>query len=585
MKKRLLALLLLLTLLVSNALPSVAAAANKADKTQATTTKHNEHGTTPFSEITYKKPDFVALDKKLNQLSSLLKKKNQEKKIDKLVEDIDAALTEAVTMLRYLKLIYSKDVTKTDIVAEMNDITTEYYSYLLKYSNVCIQILESSYGDNFKKDMTEEEIEEIYKTQKTLTPEYIKLSSESTRLYAEYVKARNMTIDVNGTAMTLDQIPLSSTLTQEEIVKYSHQLYLSQNEAAGSVYLKLIEVYKQQAKLEGFEDVIDYFYDSYDRDYSKVDVKRFSTYVKETIVPLYFDLYNSFTQDELVLLQSTPSGLKQLDPVFTEYFKAINPQMLEAYQYLLRYDLCDSDISETKEPITYTTYLNSLNQPYIHINSTGSYTDVQAFIHEFGHFYAYYRHGDDLSMNLDIFEIHSQANELLFSPYFSIYGDAYQPIMKYQLLNMLGTIISGCLHDEFQQYVYSHDVTSVKELNEIFFNLESQYGLVDPNSGFTEDMSWIMVPHTFQMPFYYISYAMSAVPALDIYCQSLTDREGAIKSYNKIMYYGTDYSFISTLIRSRVGSPFSERTINEITNTLRNMFGLKVNVTKQAPAA
>ena len=53
-------------------------------------------------------------------------------------------------------------------------------------------------------------------------------------------------------------------------------------------------------------------------------------------------------------------------------------------------------------------------------------------IHEFGHFYEFYTYGDEATAQLDVDEIHSQANELLFLPvYFLI---AYVPLNRKRIL-------------------------------------------------------------------------------------------------------------------------------------------------------
>ncbi len=548
--------------------------------------KKMEHGTTHFDDITYTRPDFSSMEKNLNSIKSLMNKDKQYNKIVNLLDKLDEQLLNATTMGNYLNIMYSKDVTNLELFEEYSSLSVQLSNIQKLYCDVCIELFDSKYGEKIKKQMTKEVIETIYETHNTLSDEYIKLQTQIGQLCSDYlIKVNTTTIDVNGTPMTLNDLMSNSSLTYEEFLSYYQEIISLINNDAGEIYLQLVEAYKKQAKLAGFDNVANYMYDAYNRDYTKEDTRRFGQYVKEQIVPLYYSLYASMTQEDYNKLNSISGSLPQFESSFNEYFASISNEMLDAYDYMKKYGLHDFKASPVKQQLNYTTFLYSFNEPYISLYPTGAYTDISTFIHEFGHFYGFYTRGIDLDTNLDIFEIHSEANELLFMPYYSAYGDAYEPIVKNQILTLLSIIIQGSLYDEFQQQVFEKDLTSVKELNELFFKLECEYGLVDPASGYTQDLSWVFVSHTFQSPFYYISYAISGIPSLEIYTKSLTNRDAAIATYNKIIKYGTDYEFIDLLIKTNLRSPFSDYTLDKITDTLYDTFELQNPDNVSSPAA
>jgi oligoendopeptidase F len=596
MKKKLLNLALVLALSVSLIAPSnVYANTGKDNSTVKATTAtptptaapaakdEIEHGNTAFSDITYVRPDFKGMQAIIKSVIPLLNKKNQAKKIDKLCAQLDDAIYDAYTMKTYLDIQTSHDVTDQKTADEASYVGSKISSIYRSYSKLCIRILESQYGYILRNELTQAEIDDIYKTNEQLTPEVIKLEAKADDLIAKYLKALNTTtVKVNGVDMTENDLTNSTVLTQDEKNSYYSKLLETLNQTTGSIYLDLTKVYKDIATAYGFKNVTDYMYDSYDRDYSAKQTQAFSTYVKKYIVPLYIDLASTWTQEEVDLVLSADGELSRLEPYFKDYFIEVSNDMNEAYEYMKKLGLYSMDATPVKQNLNYTTYLYGLEEPYLSLYTTGYYTDVTSYIHEFGHYSAFYLNGSDLGSNIDICEIHSQANELLFLPYYKVFGDAYKPITKNQILQSLGVIIDGCIYDEFQQYVYSNNLTTVKELNEAFFNIRCEYGLEDPNSGYTQDLSWVYVSHTFETPFYYISYAMSAIPSLEIFTDSLTDRAAAIDTYNEVVNYGTDYSFLKLLKKVNLDSPFKEATYSSLVEALYKYFGLTYEEAKPA---
>ena len=65
------------------------------------------------------------------------------------------------------------------------------------------------------------------------------------------------------------------------------------------------------------------------------------------------------------------------------------------------------------------------------------------------------------------------------------------------------------MYDEFLAEVYSDPTLSLAEINARFKDISEAYGYYYPE-GQEESWFWARVPHNFQSPFYYISYAVSA---------------------------------------------------------------------------
>ena len=80
--------------------------------------------------------------------------------------------------------------------------------------------------------------------------------------------------------------------------------------------------------------------------------------------------------------------------------------------------------------------------------------------------------------------------------------------------------------------------------------------------------------HNFEAPMYYISYATSLVPALEIFQISLDNRARAIDIYNSIAAADPQLTFEETLAENGLKSPFEEQTIIDIVNAVVDYSGV-----------
>ena len=70
------------------------------------------------------------------------------------------------------------------------------------------------------------------------------------------------------------------------------------------------------------------------------------------------------------------------------------------------------------------------------------------------------------------------------------------------------------MEDEFQQRAYGLQNPSVEDLNQLYGALAKEYAF-DRLFGY-EGREWTEIGHTFQFPFYYVSYGVSMLGALSL---------------------------------------------------------------------
>lgn len=543
------------------------------------------HGEVAFDEIVYKRPDMNNVSAEIQKVQSLLDEKADADTVLTAYEALDDSLYDIATMINYAMIQSYLDATNTYYATEQVYLQQGYSIISNQLMALTENILNSYMAKEAKEDWGEKELEAIERANRMLDERTIELSAKEMELTNKYVAASStVTVDVKGKKLTINEILTATDLSSEELMT-AYYAYLDElNAVTGEIYLDLVEIRNQIADILEFDTYTDYCYFKYNRDYTKEQAADLHDYVKTYIVPIFNDLALSLTPQDVAYINSTAGDIKAFDPVYREFFKEISPDLTEAYEYMLKYNLYNFDISPLKSNLSYTTMLHGYHQPYLNIYATGAYTDINYFVHEFGHYNAFFKHDVELATVLDILEIHSQGLEMLFVPYFSAYGDAADSIVKYNFLIFLQTLLQGCLEDEFQQYIYSNDVTTVKELNELYYQLQLEYGLTT-ESETKESTGWVLITHTFVSPLYYISYATSLVPALEIFEMSTSDRAKAIEVYNALVDEGTEKTFLDTLKDAGLGSPFKASTIVKISEAIGDYFDLFKAQEELDPAA
>ena len=409
-------------------------------------------------------------------------------------------------------------------------------------------------------------------------------------------------IIANHQTMDDEYVQLQKDITALETAynDLSNDDYEAYADAAAEILIQLVAKNNAIAAKAGLDNYIEYAYANYGRAYDAADAAAMSGYVKDYIGPLLDDARVGVDAaaakitgiSDAAKLEQAARGADETDRNYgavKAHAKEIGAYMSEALSYL---DECNlhykANAGRNPHGVqgAFTSYLDKYDAPYIYQYCKGGYNDLMTFVHEFGHFTAFYNLGGGASYDLDVAEIHSQANEMLFMPrLYDIYGsNVGSYLVKSQLFDMLyWSVTMGCLQDEFQRIIYTEPekYNTADAINDLYERLVSEYNadgygdVIEQNAGYNFNRYWwAEVSHTFSSPFYYVSYAMSALPALTIYEDSIeTTRAAAITEYNAIQTYGNgSYSFEEVLSKAGVASPFDKPTIKNLASFLKKQF-------------
>ena len=345
-------------------------------------------------------------------------------------------------------------------------------------------------------------------------------------------------------------------------------------DAAAELYLRLAALRRDQAERAGFDSYPEYAYImSYAREYMPEDAQELQRIVKSRIAPLYvkcvlaLDAAGTAWDDDDV-----PSDTEILDAIGAR-IGDVAPELTEAFDFLRRNELyCIGSGNELLD-MGYTTALPAYRSAFI-FNKVGTrYDAFETTVHEFGHFNAAYHDPASLLYqynNMDVSEVQSQGLEMLFLPALqdilaSDDPDGRDIVALTVIGNMLGSVVDGCLYDEFEQTVYADPDMTVSELHALEQRLNTAYGL---NEIYDSDPYWVYVSHLFEQPCYYISYAASALPALDLWLQSIDDRAAAVDAYMKVSAARTDEWFLDVMYDNGLCNITDRRDVTRLADRL-----------------
>ena len=347
------------------------------------------------------------------------------------------------------------------------------------------------------------------------------------------------------------------------------------------LFLELAKNNDRIAELYGYENYMEYAYpEIYGRDYTPADAATLRALFCETLMSRLSDLSAKAAGGQLSFASLSASDyLKFYNYLFgdvrNDYINVVGryaaavgeiaPDFLSTYR-----DFWDRQNYYYVEGDAYkgafTTYFPDFDTPIIYFGPGYHATDT--FVHEFGHYYAATKcdDGGD-SIPYDLAETQSQGDEFLFAYRFAnaepTYAAIAHAVAEYKVYDVLTTILTASLVNDFETYVYTHlDELTPEELDGVLVSLCDAYGgyeTVKDALGYAPEIYWHYV--VMEAPGYYISYAASAIPALALYAKAIDEGfAAAVGAYEILVTTDPALGFLGVLKEAGIGSPFDRAT-------------------------
>jgi len=539
--------------------------------------KDTEHGQVNFADMKYTRTDPAVMKSLAGNIRRLSRSEDRRELTVLLFERLIRRYDRAEGMYRLAGVMADLDGKDEYFQAEetaMEMLETELSEMLRDAAQTildspCGAYAAEQWGEAFCAAVGDEE---------AMTPEQEKLSCRETELLSEHADKSidEYYADWNGKKVgmaDIDQLYEEGEISDSQWNDLCAEISRAQNEVLGPIYVELLKVRTQMAELTNNgqgqkQNYLDQMYGSYMREYSTEDTSALFQSVKKIIVPL---------EDKIISAKNT-DGLNEyaaryLDPAETmkrvsAHLGEIGPELTEAYDYMVKYGLYDLEYRENKFNGAYTIALPAEHSVFMMNQPDGSFYDFTSFIHEFGHYNQTY--WTEIyptwpeSFNVDVFEVHSQGLELLFLEYYDDMLGEYADRGKTDLLeNLIYSITGACMTDQFEQYAYSHPKATLQELNEAAARIGAEYGYEMD----WQPYDWVETSHIYESPGYYISYAVSAIAAFELWAGSIHDRGQALEDYYDLINM-PDEPLFAALEKCGLSHPFGEGVLERIRRTV-----------------
>lgn len=425
--------------------------------------------------------------------------------------------------------------------------------------------------------------------------ENIPIIAELQKEEQEYgVISSKMSITYKGEEMTLHKAANLLKETERTVREEAYFLINKRREAdREKLHLlldKLIARREIIAKNAGFDNYRDYKFRELGRfDYTLEHCEQFHKAIASNVRPLVTKI-NEHRKEKLGFalrpwdLEVDIDGKSPLKPFADtaelvkktiQCFSEINPEFGEFISIMNSGGFLDLEARKNKAPGGFNYPLYESNIPFIYMNATGNHRDMVTMMHEGGHAVHSFLCKDHELVNFkstpsEVAELASMTMELISMDYWGLFfkdPDELKRARRIQLEGVISVLPWVAVIDKFQNWLYlnpghSHDEREdawIKIFNEFNDQTIDWSGLVN-----FKRIMWQKQLHIYEVPFYYIEYAMAQLGAIAIWRNFRNDSKKAVKQYEAALKLGYTATIPEIYTAAGIRFDFSEKYISEL---------------------
>ena len=527
----------------------------------------------PFDEMPYERPELDEMRAAIDKVGEALDSGADYETVEPLLEACDELYAAFDTMEAIAFIRSCQDMT--------DEFYAEEYAWLDEASADVSQLFEQLYFRCGMSDMAQE-LEEKYfwpgfaeeyadDSNAFYDDEMVALLQAESNLIAEYrdTVANPIVVLANGS-----EVEFFSALDEYQGYAYLNLLfsYYDQfNPTLAGFYIDLVKNRQEQARSAGYDSYEELAFDhDFTRDYSPELAAEYLQGVKEHIVPLYREVMES---GALWTLESSPIDAKRLEEVLRCGVSDMGEDVQDAYEFMVKYRLCDLDYSPLKAEMSFQTYLTAYEVPFLFMDASGTLDDITTFSHEFGHYLdGYLNYGAEET--IDLAECFSQAMELLMMTRLDqeLSEEELDNLYRIKMLDILNMYVQQAAFAEFEHLVYSMDPEELTEdsINQLFLRLSEDYGFCEAGFESLYSKLWIDITHFFEQPFYVITYPVSHDIAMQVFqLEEAQPGEGLAKFLEMLPREYPD--MLDSALNAGLESPFDPGRLEKVAETMRRI--------------
>jgi oligoendopeptidase F len=475
--------------------------------------------------------------------------------------ELEAALEEDFAW-RYIRM--SCDTANESLVKDFQYFATEIEPKIAPVANQLNQKFNNSpFIDELDQDKYFVYIRAIRKALEIYREENVELLTKLQVAQQRYQGITGaMSVTINGQEYTLEQaanfIKDTDRKVRQQAWETIQQRRLVDKDDLNLLFDELIAMRHQVALNAGFENYRDYMFQALGRfDYTPQDCYHFHEAIEKQIVPILkaqaekraellsiellkpWDMEVSTTGKPA--LKPFKNGSELIDKSIA-CFNAIDPKLGQMLSIMKANNLFDVESRKGKAPGGYNYPLAETGAPFIFMNSANSLRDLTTMVHEGGHaihtfLTANLELNDFKHCPSEVAELASMSMELISMDNWHLYFNNEEDLVrakKEQLVDVLKTLPWVAVIDQFQHWIYTNPTHNAADREEAFQQIYSRFGAGFTNwEGQEKEFGnlWQKQLHLFEVPFYYIEYAIAQLGAIAIWKNYKENPSKALQQY------------------------------------------------------
>jgi oligoendopeptidase F len=426
--------------------------------------------------------------------------------------------------------------------------------------------------------------------------ENIPLQTEEQTTSQEYgALAGKMTIEHDGNTLTLQQasklLESDDRSVREEVWRKVMGRRKEDREKFNEIFDKLVSVRASISRNAGFSSFTDFKFSSLGRfDYDREDVCKFHDSIEKVVKPVFRELMEERRKRlgleflrpwdlSVGIFGETPlrpfQSAKELVNGSIAILSHLRPELGDMIGLMDSQGYLDVESRVGKAPGGYNYPLAESGIPFIFMNAAGTQSDVTTMLHESGHaVHAFLTHEIPLNvlkrMPSEVAELASMTMELFaLENYEVFYPDDVERVraMKEQLLRCIVIFPWIATVDAFQMWIYdnpdhSREARSAKWA-ELYVRFHGETINWSGLEGELENL-WMKQGHIFDVPFYYIEYAMAQLGALAVWRNFKQNPEKGLDAYLNALKLGYTRVIPEIYEAAGIRFDFSEAYVRDI---------------------
>jgi oligoendopeptidase F len=545
--------------------------------------------------------DWDALEPIFSEL--LNRKINSVSELEKWLKDkseIEAALEEDFAW-RYIKM--SCDTANEDLVKSFQYFATEIEPKIAPIGNDLNKKLNDS---PFVKELDQDKyfiyLRGIRKALELFREKNIPLQTE---LQVEQQKYQGITgamsVTLNGQEYTLEQAANFLKDLNRETRKDAWEAIttrrLEDKDKLDGLFNKLKDLRHEVALNAGFDSFRDYMFQALGRfDYTPQDCFDFHDAIEREVVPLL----SAQAEERKHLLkldnlkpwdtEVDTSGKEALKPFnngeeliekATKCFNKLDKYLGSRLEIMNANGLFDVESRKGKAPGGYNYPLSETGAPFIFMNSANSFRDLTTMVHEGGHavhtfLTANLELNDFKHCPSEVAELASMSMELISMDHWDEFfkdEEELKRAKRYQLKDVLKTLPWVAVVDSFQHWIYTNPAHTAEERTKAWSEIFNRFGanFVDwsEHQEALENL-WQKQLHIFEVPFYYIEYAIAQLGAIAVWKNYKENPEKGLSNYMEALKLGYTKDMKTIYETAGIEFNFSAGYIKELMDFVKN---------------